>query len=142
MVAAVRKILIFVVALVVAVIAIGAIVFFNSKTESADVRTLVAQVPASADAFVIVPKAAAFDAKLRINPVTRVRLASVRDLPHSWMMGNASLVAWKTGDQTHYLVRADALRAFLIRTFGNNIAINGSGEPPLSSSRSAALRCR
>jgi len=139
MVAAVRKILIFVVALVVAVIAIGAIVFFNSKTESADVRTLVAQVPASADAFVIVPKAAAFDAKLRINPVTRVRLASVRDLPHAWMMGNASLVAWKTGDQTRYLVRADALRAFLIRTFGNNIAINGSGEPPIDSTTAAQI---
>jgi len=139
MVAAVRKILIFVVALVVAVIAIGAIVFFNSKTESADVRTLVAQVPASADAFVIVPKAAAFDAKLRINPVTRVRLASVRDLPHAWMMGNASLVAWKTGDQMHYLVRADALRAFLIRTFGNNIAINGSGEPPIDSTTAAQI---
>ena len=133
MVAAVRKILIFIVTVVAAVIAIVAIVLFTTTTENADVRTLLAQVPASADAFVIVPKAAAFDAKLRINPITRARMETVRDLPRTWMLGNAAVVAWKSGDQPHYLVRADLVRAFLIRSLGSNVFINGTGEPSLDS---------
>ncbi|HYS56425.1 MAG TPA: hypothetical protein VER58_21915 [Thermoanaerobaculia bacterium] len=134
-----RKILIFLGVLVVIVIAIGAALLLTVPSESTDVRALIAQVPASAEAFVIVPKAAAFDAKLRINPVTRAKMATVRDLPRAWMFGNASLVAWKSGDQIHYLVHADLVRAFLIRSLGSHVFINGTGEPSLDSATVSAI---
>jgi hypothetical protein len=142
MVAAVRKILILLVVLVAILIAIGALLVFTVPSRSADVHALIAQVPASAEAFAVIPRAAAFDAKLQANPVTRSAIAkwsASHPLPSPWMIGNADLIAWRSGDQIHYLVRTDTFRAFLIRMFGSKVQINVTGEPPMDSAAASQI---
>jgi hypothetical protein len=142
MVAAVRKILILLVVLIAVLIAIGALLVFTVPSRSADVHALIAEVPASAEAFAIIPRAAAFDAKLQANPVTRSAIAkwsASHPLPSPWMVGNADLVAWRSGDQIHYLVRTDTFRAFLIRMFGSKVLINVTGEPPMDSAAASQI---
>jgi len=142
MVAAVRKILILLVVLIAVLMAIGALLVFTVPSRSADVHALIAEVPASAEAFAIIPRAAAFDAKLQANPVTRSAIAkwsASHPLPSPWMIGNADLVAWRSGDQIHYLVRTDTLRAFLIRMFGSKVLINVTGELPMDSAAASQI---
>jgi hypothetical protein len=83
-------------------------------------RALVAAVPESAESFALIPTAAAFDAKLRGNPVTGDvidRFERSHSLPSPWMMGSADLVAWREADTTRYLIRLDPIRAAIVRTY-------------------------
>jgi hypothetical protein len=82
-------------------------------------RALVAQVPASAESFALIPTAASFEAKLRANPITRDAIASFEEkqaLPRPWMLGGADLLVWReAGGGTRYLVHTDALRSLFVR---------------------------
>src|SRR5437762_2249226 len=50
------------------------------------------------------------------------RWGTRQQLPRPWMLGNADLIAWKSGDAVRYFVRLDPFRAFVVRVFGlNNI---------------------
>jgi len=87
---------------------------------SAAQRELLGRVPASAEAFALVPTASAVYAKLEANPITRQPVSewsSRQRLPSPWMLGGADLVAWKSGKQTSYAVRLDPLRALLVRLY-------------------------
>ncbi len=146
MVTAVRKILIFLAAM--AVIAVAFFVFLTATTprQSPGIhvpfgtreRALIAQVPASAESFAIVPAAAALDGKLQANPITREAIDSWRTqhaLPRPWMIGAADMVAWKSGKETCYFLRLDPFRAVLVRIYlmargniGGTLLINASAE--------------
>ena len=151
MVAVVRSFLILIV--IVAVI-VGAVVVYLAVTtphQSAGIRfpltseerALLAQVPASAESFALIPAAAALDAKLRANPITSDALNSWRarnSVPRPWMLGSADLLAWKSGDSVRYFLRLDPFRAFLVRVYslaasglGQSVRINVSSEPPMDS---------
>src|SRR6058998_699022 len=82
-------------------------------------RALVAQVPQSAESFALIPTAAAFEAKLRANPITRDAVESWEEkhsMPARWMLGGADLLLWRDADGgTHYLVHADPLRSPITR---------------------------
>ena len=82
-------------------------------------RALVAQVPQSAESFALIPTAAAFEAKLRANPITRDAVESWEEkhsMPARWMLGGADLLLWRDADGgTHYLVHADPLRSLFVR---------------------------
>ncbi len=86
---------------------------------SAEQRALLAQVPASAESFALIPTAAALESKLRANPITHDALASWEEqasLPRPWMLGGADLLVWRdAGGGTRYLVRADPLRSLFVR---------------------------
>src|SRR5262245_15652945 len=83
-------------------------------------RALVAQVPASAEAFALIPTAAALEGKLRANPITRdalVEWEKEHSMPAPWMLGNADLLIWRDADGgTRYLVRTDGLRSLFVRS--------------------------
>ena len=83
---------------------------------------LIRQVPADAEWFVVVPHAAALDARLRANPVTNAaieRWHATQRLPQPWMLGNSDLIAWKSADAMHYsVVGLDALRSLIVRLAG------------------------
>lgn len=120
-------------AIVVVVIALiaGAIALFLKFTTprtsvgvrfplTAEQRELLASVPASADAFALIPTAAVVRAKLVANPVTRQPLldwAETAQIPRSWMMGNADLVLWRSGRLTSYATHLDPLRAAVVRMY-------------------------
>lgn len=102
-------------------------------------RAMIAHVPDSAEAFALIPAAAALDAKMRANPVTRGAIESwnrEQRLPRPWMLGSADLLAWRTGEgKTRYYVRLDPLRAMLVRAYamvsgdsGNAIFIDAPAE--------------
>src|SRR5436190_9569850 len=82
-------------------------------------RALVAQVPQSAQSFALIPTAAAFEAKLRANPITRDAVESWEEkhsMPARGMPGGADLLLWRDADGgTHYLVHADPLRSLFVR---------------------------
>jgi len=95
------------------------------------------EVPDSAEWFAIVPTAAALDAKLNANPVTRGVLEKWRSsqrLPRPWMLGNADLIAWQSGGAMHYYFRVDPLRSFVVRLFGHGDIITPPSEQPLDAS--------
>jgi hypothetical protein len=114
--------------LIIAVIA-GAIVLYLVLTTpdqpatvrfplTASQRALVARVPASADAFALIPTAALLHRKLLANPVTRdavERWTSEEVVPKPWLIGGADAVIWKVGKKTSYAIRLDPFRAFLVR---------------------------
>ncbi len=157
MVAAVRKILIVVVgiALIAGAAAVYLIVTTPRQTGgihfplSEEQRALVAQVPASADSFAIIPSAGTLDAKLRANPVTREALQSWsgrQSIPRPWMLGGADLLAWKSGDRIRYFLRLDPFRAFLVRVYsmgggelGQSIRINVAPEGAIDSAKVAQI---
>src|SRR5436853_7834536 len=81
---------------------------------------MLAYVPASAEAFALVPTAAALTAKLRANPITRdvvEEWSAKQKLPEPWMIGGADLLAWRVEGKTRYSLRLDPLRALLVRTY-------------------------
>jgi hypothetical protein len=83
-------------------------------------RMLLARVPASAEAFALVPSAALLDEKFAANPITAEPLllwTEEHELPRPWMLGGADVVAWKRGKTTSYAVRLDAFRALVIRVW-------------------------
>ncbi|HEV8660314.1 MAG TPA: hypothetical protein VGS96_17035 [Thermoanaerobaculia bacterium] len=123
-----RKFLLFI--LIIAVIIAALIVYLKATTPvtSSGVRfpltplqhELLASVPASAEAFALIPSAAAFHAKLLANPITRgpmERWSVNQSLPRPWMMGGADLVVWRAGKQTSYAIRLDPLRAAVVRMY-------------------------
>jgi hypothetical protein len=90
-------------------------------------HALLSSIPANADVIALVPSAAALQARLEENPVTRdlvATWASERRLPRPWMLGDADLAIWHAGDRTSYSFRLDPLRAFLVRTY---LLITGGG---------------
>jgi hypothetical protein len=100
---------------------------------------MLAHVPASAEAFALVPTAAALDAKLRANPITRDVVESwtaKQRLPAPWMIGGADLLAWRANGTTHYYLRLDPLRAFLVRVysllFGETVLIDAPAEEAIA----------
>jgi hypothetical protein len=105
-------------------------------------RALIAAVPESAESFALIPTAAALDAKLRANPVTREavdRWERSHSLPSPWMVGGADLLAWRDANATRYLVRLDPVRATLVRTYmmlggdlGDTLLINAPAGVPIS----------
>jgi len=83
-------------------------------------RALIASVPESAESFALIPTAAAFDAKLRTNPVTGEfvdQWERSHSLPSPWMIGGADLLAWREADRTRYLVRLDPIRSAIVKTY-------------------------
>ena len=83
-------------------------------------RALIAHVPRSADAFALIPTAAALDAKLRANPITRGAIDDWSEkhlLPRPWMIGGADLLVWRDGKQTRYFLRLDPLRGVIVRIY-------------------------
>ncbi len=157
MVTAVRKFLIFVIVLAVIVGGAGMFLVLTTPRQSVGIRTplgareraLLAHVPESAEAFAIIPTAAALDAKLRANPVTRGAIESWsahQPLPRPWMIGAADLLAWKNGEETHYFVRLDPFRAVLVRIYlmaggdiGGTLLINDPAEQPLDSAAQSRI---
>jgi hypothetical protein len=100
---------------------------------------MLAHVPASAEAFALVPTAAALDAKLRANPITRDVVESwtaQQKLPQPWMVGGADLLAWRTNGTTRYYLRLDPVRAFLVRVysllFGETVLLNAPAEEAIA----------
>lgn len=106
-------------------------------------RELLSNVSASADGFVFIPTAAAAEAKLRSNRVTRAAIekwTSSQRMPRPWMVGRADLVIWKSGKRTSYALRLDPLRALIVRAYmalaadrdvrsnGGVMRINAAGE--------------
>jgi hypothetical protein len=105
-------------------------------------RALIANVPATADAFALVPTVAAVQVKLLANPATHDvvdRWVNEQNLPPSWVLGGADVVAWRSGKQTSYLVRLDPIRAVIARTVlmisgdtGARVMINVPQEAPMA----------
>lgn len=143
----------FLVVLLIVLVVIGAVFVYLIATtpkESAGVRlplspaqrALIATVPASAESFALIPNAAALEAKLRANPVTREAVEDYRQratLPSPWMLGGADVVVWRSGKATTYFVRLDAVRALLARIYlmvagdagPTRLLINATDEPPI-----------
>jgi hypothetical protein len=121
----------FLVVLLIGLVVIGAVVVYLIATtpkESAGVRlpltpaqrALIATVPASAESFALIPNAAALEAKLRVNPVTREAVDAYREratLPSPWMLGGADVVVWRSGKATTYFVRLDTVRSLLAHIY-------------------------
>ena len=139
-----RKLVIVLVVIIAIVAAIGAFLVFTTPSTSRGVkfpitaadRALLAQVPDDADAFVLIPSAAAFRVKLDANPLTRDLLARSPNVPRAWMLGGADVVAWSANKKTTYLVQLDPLRGFVARTFGpssDSLRINMPAEHPIDS---------
>lgn len=81
-------------------------------------RQLLSRVPASAEAFTLIPSAALLHGQLAANPVTRgamARWTQDYEMPRPWMLGRAGVVAWKSGTKTSYAARLDPVRALLVR---------------------------
>jgi len=148
----------FLVVLLIILVVIGAVVVYlivTTPKESAGIRfplspaqrALLATVPASAESFALIPNAAALEAKLRANPVTREAVDDYRQratLPSPWMLGGADVVVWRSGKATTYSVQLDAIRSLLAHIYlavaGDagptrlliNAPVNGTDETPIS----------
>src|ERR1051326_6284333 len=130
----------FLVVLLIVLVVIGAAVVYlivTTPKESAGVhlplspaqRALLANVSASAESFALIPNAAALEAKLRANPVTREAVDDYRQrstLPSPWMLGGADVVAWRSGKATTYFVRLDAVRSLLAHIY---LMVAGGARP-------------
>src|SRR5947209_10012465 len=124
---AMRKLVVIVIVLVAIAAGVAAYLFLTTPRQGAGVRfplsdadrALLARVPASAEAFALIPTAAAFEAKLRANPITRQAIESWEEkqtMPKRWMLGGASLLVWRdAGGGIRYLVQADPLRSLFVR---------------------------
>lgn len=142
-----RSLAIFLIILLVIVGALFAFLVFTTAHQSADFHQrlgTIAQVPASAEWFAIVPTAAALDAKLQANPITRAALERWRanqPLPRPWMIGDADLVVWKSGSAIRYFLRVDPLRAVIVRTFltSSNLMINVQPDEKLDATTVAQI---
>src|SRR5438045_7091405 len=107
-------------------------------------RALVANVPATANAFALIPSVVAVQEKLLANPATHdvvEQWTEKQDFPPSWILGGADVLAFRSGKQTSYLVRLDPLRAVLARTVlmisgdtSARVMINAPQESPIDAS--------
>jgi len=140
-----RSLAIFVVILLIIVGAAAVFLVATTPRQSTPVHVtpaLIQDVPASADEFAIIPSAAAFDAKLTANPITRAALEKWRaqhSLPRPWMVGGADLLVWKSVGTTRYFVRLDPFRAFIVRIFGHAQLLAPSEEQPIDSASAAQI---
>lgn len=85
-----------------------------------DQRALLSSIPSDADAFALIPTAAAAWKRFESNPITSEAAASWKrdaQLPKPWMLGAADVVIWRTGDASHYAFRLDPFRALVVRTY-------------------------
>jgi hypothetical protein len=123
-----------VILLVLAVIVAGLVAYLVSTTpkQPAGVRfplppsqkALLSRVPADAEAFAIIPTAAAVHRRLLANPITRDAVrkwTDERQLPPAWMIGAADVVVWRSADHTGYAIELDPVRRFLVRLTGAKI---------------------
>jgi hypothetical protein len=144
----------FLVVLLIVLALIGAIAIYLVATtpkESAGIRfpltpsqrALVATIPATAESFALIPHAAALEAKLGANPVTREAMDEYRQrvtLPSPWMLGGADVIAWRSGKATTYFIRLDFARSLLARIYlmiagdagSTRVLINASDEEPIA----------
>jgi len=138
--------------LILAAIAGAVAIYLRSTTPSesrgvafpltAGDHEMLTHVPASAEAFALVPNAAALNAKLRANAITRDVVDSwsaKQRLPEPWMIGGADLLAWRTEGKTRYFLRLDPLRALLVRMYimiagdiGDTVVINAPAEEAIA----------
>jgi hypothetical protein len=105
-------------------------------------RALLASVPESAESFALIPTAAALDGKLRANPVTAQTIEGwerSHSIPSPWMVGGADLLAWRDATGTRYLIRLDAIRSAVVRTYmmlggdlGDTLLLNAPPAQPIS----------
>jgi hypothetical protein len=112
-------------------------------------RALIAQVPESAESFALIPAAAALDAKLRQNTITREAVdqwEKSHSLPAPWMVGGADLLAWRDATTTRYLIRLDLVRATIVRTYmmlggdiGDTLLINAPAAQPIAAGELAQI---
>lgn len=112
-------------------------------------RDLIASVPQSAETFALIPTAAAVDANLRSNPVTREAVdqwEKTHSLPSPWMVGGADLLAWREADSTRYLIRLDPIRATIVRVYmmlggdiGDTLLINAPIAQPIAPAELAQI---
>lgn len=149
MVTVLRKFLIFLIIVAILIAAAAIFLIVTTPRQSAGVRIplglrereLMAHVPRSAEALAIVPAAAAFESKLRANPVARAALQSWRAthrLPRGWMVGSADLVMWRSGKEIRYFLDLDPVRALLVRAIGIDVT-GGADEPRLDASTIAEI---
>jgi len=135
-----RKLLLILIILLVIAAAIAAYLIATTPSKSESVHfplserhlELLTRVPASANAFALIPTAPQFHAKLKTNPVTRDAVETWADeqhLPSPWLLGGADLVVWKKEKKTSYAIRVDAVRAFLLRAslFATNVSARWDG---------------
>jgi hypothetical protein len=119
-----------IIVLVIAVIAGGIALYLHVTTPGdaapmrfpldARHRALLARVPASADAFALIPSAAVLHRQMLANPITRDTIdqwTATQPVPPPWILGGADIVAWKIGKNTSYAIRMDMFRAFLVRVW-------------------------
>ena len=157
MVAAVRTFLTFAIIAIVIAAAAGVYLYATTPHETAGVhfplrsseRAMLASVPASADAFAYIPRAAALHGALDANPVTSGILETwraERAFPRPWMIGNADVLVWQSGKQTRYLLRLDPIRATVVRMFlmlsgdtGGTVLINAVAEQPIAADELSQL---
>src|SRR5690348_15130965 len=143
-----RSLAIFLIILLVIVGGVFAFLILTTPHQSADFHVrlgAIADVPASAEWFAIIPSAAALDAKLEVNPVTRAAIERWRanqPLPRPWMIGNADMIVWKSGDAIRYFIRVDPFRGVIVRTFlttSGNVMINVEPEQKLDAATVAQV---
>ena len=83
-------------------------------------QQLLARVPASAEAFALIPRAALLHGQLASNPVTRgamARWSEDYEMPSPWMLGRADVVVWKSGTTTSYAAKLEPVRSLLVRAW-------------------------
>ena len=131
-----RKLVAVILAFVAILAGIAVYFFATTPRQSAGIRfplsdrqrALLARVPQSAEAFALIPTAAALEAKLRANPITADAVAQWEEkhsIPARWMMGGADLLLWRDTDGgTHYLIRADPLRSLFVRNEDPGLAMD------------------
>ena len=152
-----KKFAIIVVVVIVIAGALGLYLVATTPSESRGVqfplsgtqRALIANVPATADAFALIPTVVAVQSKLLANPATHdvvEEWTAKQDFPPSWILGGADVLAFRSGKQTSYLVRLDPLRAVLARTVlmisgdtSARVMINAPQEAPIAAADLAPL---
>jgi hypothetical protein len=158
----VRKFVVGLVIVAAAVVAVGAYLAWTTPRVARGVsfplgardRALLAGVPESAEAFALIPNAAAVRARLESNPLSREALAewtAGEQLPRPWMIGGADLIVWRSGRRTTYALALDPFRAVIVRTYltliggidarwnGKLFIINGTEEAPMAPAELDAL---
>lgn len=86
----------------------------------AEQRALLDHVPSTAEAFALIPSAAAVHARLLANGVTQEAIAEwseEHEFPSPWMLGRADVVVWKEDRTTAFAVRLDGVRALLVHAW-------------------------
>ena len=113
-------------------------------------RDLLASVPEDAEAFALIPDAAAVRSRLEANPMTREALEAWSErvwVPQSWMLGGADLVIWQSPQGTGYAFHLDGVRSIIVRSWlavsGADVHLRGStvvvGAEPVTALGRAAL---